>query len=148
MPETRDIETPASRAAFSSADAEDVDAILESFGRLFSSGDMEEWSALFDEQSDFISWRGIWWTSREENRAAHLAVPPSIAVQLPAYRYETVKWCPIANDVVLAHGRWEWAGFVDDGEPAQDRAGLLTIVLCKGGEGWRIRAVQNTRTAP
>lgn len=131
--------------ALSASDEAAVDDLLDSFGRLFRAGDMEGWAALFHDRSDFISWGGIWWTSRAENLAAHRAIPAAVAVQLPAYRYTTVKREALGAEIVLAHGRWDWPGFVADGAPPEDRAGLLTIVLRKGEPGWRIRAVHNTR---
>lgn len=134
-------------ATLAPADAKAIDALLKTFGELFSSGDMESWSALFHERSDFISWGGLWWTSREANLAAHDSIPPAVAAQLPAYRYATVKWQALGDDVVLAHGRWDWPGFTADELPPEDRAGLLTIVLLKDEESWKIRAVHNTRIA-
>lgn len=134
-----------SEPSLAQADAKAVEGLLDSFGHLFASGDMEGWAALFHDRSDFISWGGVWWTTREENLAAHRSIPPAIAAQLPAYRSTTVKWRALGPDVVLAHGRWDWPGFVADDGPPEDRAGLLTIVLHKSEEGWRIRAVHNTR---
>lgn len=130
------------------ADVTAIDTLLHDVGAFFAAGDMRSWAALFAEQSDFISWGGIWWTSREAIRDGHLGIPAQVADQLPAYRFAALKWEPLSESVALAHGRWDWPGFTADDIEPEDRAGLLTLILVKTGQEWKIRAAQNTRITP
>lgn len=132
---------------FDQSDVDAINALLRRMGEFFTQGDMESWSGLFAEKADFISWGGLWWTSRTAIHQGHDAIDAAIAAQLLAYRFEPLKWEALAPTVALAHGRWDWPDFRAGDAPAEDRAGLLTLTLLRIAGIWKIRAAQNSRVA-
>lgn len=134
-----------SDADFDERDVTAIDKLLRNVGECFAAGDMESWSDLFAERSDFITWGGMWWTSRVAIREGHDAIPSPVTAQLPAYRFEPLKWEMLSPTVAIAHGRWDWPDFQAGDAPKEDRAGLLTLTLLRIVGRWKIRAAQNTR---
>lgn len=52
---------------------------------------------------------------------------------------------PLGPDVAVIHFNWELSGQLDqEGEPRGQRRGIVTIVVVKQADGWRISAGQNT----
>ena len=120
-----------------------LDALLRAYEERWQSGDIERWSELFTADADFVTWRGIRWTSREEIVEGHEAVPADIVEQMPNYRLEPIDSHVLSPGVALVHAQWSWPRFVEAGNPPEDRRGLLTMVMVKGEAGWRIRASHN-----
>jgi uncharacterized protein (TIGR02246 family) len=122
-----------------------IEAVLASYGEAWRSRDMDRWGALFTPDSDFITWRGACWTSRDENVAAHKAVPPAIADQMPNYQLTLAGLALLSDSIALVHAEWFWPRFVEAGQAPEDRRGVITMVLVKRDGQWRIRASQNSR---
>lgn len=131
--------------AFKVPDASAIDALVTDFGRLFSANDMKGWSDLFTDRADFISWGGVWWRTRAEIFAGHLQIPSAVSVQLSAYRLSPLDRELLSENTALAHARWDWKAFAEEGAEPEDRAGVLTLVLVKVDGSWKVRAAQNTR---
>jgi uncharacterized protein (TIGR02246 family) len=113
----------------------------------WASDDMSRWSELFTEDCDFVSWTGVWWRSRAENLTGHTSVSRAIAAQRPRYRIDIASVELLAPDIALVHATWVWPGFIPAaGVAAEDRAGILTMILVERGGQWLIRASHNTRT--
>jgi uncharacterized protein (TIGR02246 family) len=122
-----------------------IEAVLASYGETWRSGVMDRWGTLFTPDSDFITWRGVWWTSRDENVAAHKAVPPAIADQMRNYQLTLAGLELLSDSIALVHAEWFWPSFAEAGQAPEDRRGLITMVLVKRDGQWRIRASQNSR---
>ncbi|CAM4197195.1 SgcJ/EcaC family oxidoreductase [Nocardia ninae] len=128
---------------------DDTEAIRELFDRyteLWVRHEMREWGELFTEDCDFITHRGVWWRSREENVRGHEDVPESVLAQKKNYSQTIIDIQPLTPGVMLVHTEWAWPGHVLPGAAgAEDRRGLITAVLVQRSGRWLIRAVQNTR---
>lgn len=122
-----------------------IEAMFASLAAAWRDRDIDRWGAHFTPDSDFITWRGVWWRSREENLAGHRSAPDAVLDQFPAYELTTEGIDLLSPTVALVHARWIWHQFIDGDAAAEDRCGLLTHVLVKIDDQWRIRALQNTR---
>ncbi|WP_209899068.1 SgcJ/EcaC family oxidoreductase [Nocardia goodfellowii] len=101
---------------------------------------------MFTADCDFITHRGVWWRSREENVRGHEDVPESVLAQKKNYSQTIIGIHPLAPGVMLVHTEWAWPDHVLPGASAgEDRRGLITAVLVKRSGRWLIRAVHNTR---
>ncbi|MFD5557348.1 SgcJ/EcaC family oxidoreductase [Streptomyces sp. NPDC127068] len=128
-------------------DERDVRRLLAEYTELWIQHRMEEWGELFTEESDFITHRGIRWTSRQQNVVGHQDVPEVILAQKENYAQEVVSIRGITPDVALVHTVWTWPGLrLPSADGPEDRRGLVTLVLVKQRTGeWLIRAAHNTR---
>ncbi|UGT44315.1 SgcJ/EcaC family oxidoreductase [Nocardia yamanashiensis] len=128
---------------------DDTEVIRELFDRyteLWVQHRMGEWGELFTEDCDFITHRGVWWRSREENVRGHEDVPESVLAQKKNYSQTVVGIQPLTPGVMLVHTVWAWPDHVLPGSPVgEDRRGLITAILVQQSGRWLIRAAQNTR---
>ncbi|MGK9167242.1 SgcJ/EcaC family oxidoreductase [Inquilinus limosus] len=123
------------------------EAVVERYQARWQAGDLPGWASLFTEDADFVTWRGLWWKGRREILAGHQAVDAFVRGQFAAYRIEPLRIRSLGPAVAVAHAGWRWPGFREDAQaPAEDRAGLVTMVL-SFEDGWLISASHNTRTA-
>lgn len=128
-------------------DEQSIRAALAAHTDLWVRHDMDRWGEYFTEDSDFITHRGIWWRSRRENVAGHKDVPASVLRQKKNYTQEIVSIREVTPEVALVHTRWSWPEHVLPAAGiAEDRAGLITLVMVKRQGAWLIRAAHNTRT--
>jgi uncharacterized protein (TIGR02246 family) len=128
------------------ADQQAIQALLTRYLECWRRADLENWSDLFTEDSDFITWRGLWWRTREQNIAGHREVTEFIRSQQARYRFDSSQIDLLAPTVALVHALWSWPGFKEQQESQpEDRQGILTMVFVRTESGWRIRASQNTR---
>lgn len=125
-----------------------IETLLTSFRDAWHAGDIERWGRTFADNSDFITWKGVWWRSRDANVAGHRSAPQAIRDQMPNYRLTTEAIDLLAPTVALVHAHWLWADFVEGDAPPEDREGRITMVLVKRDSEWRIRALQNSRILP
>ncbi|MEW2354012.1 SgcJ/EcaC family oxidoreductase [Spirillospora sp. NPDC029432] len=108
--------------------------------------EMDAWGAFFTDDCDFITHRGLWWRTRQANVDGHKDVPASVVAQKRSYAQEIVSIQDIAPGVALVHTRWTWPEHrLPNAEAPEDRGGLITMVLVKHRDEWKIRAVHNTR---
>ncbi|SOD60919.1 conserved hypothetical protein [Streptomyces zhaozhouensis] len=128
-------------------DERDIRRTLATYTDLWVRHEMDEWGELFTEDSDFITHRGVWWTTRRENVRGHKDIPETVVAQKKHYTQEIVSVQAVAPDVALVHTAWTWPGHrVSTAEPPEDRRGLVTLVLVRQPTGrWLIRAAHNTR---
>lgn len=127
-------------------DERDIRATLATHTDLWVRHEMRQWGRYFTEDSDFITHRGLWWRSREANVRGHLDVPGSVIAQKAGYTQEVVAIDELAPGVALVHTRWDWPSHVLPGsDEAEDRWGLITLVMVRRDGGWLIRAAHNTR---
>ncbi|MFI5782929.1 SgcJ/EcaC family oxidoreductase [Nocardia sp. NPDC051570] len=126
--------------------AEAIRELLDRYTELWIQHEMQEWGQLFTEDCDFITHRGLWSRSREDNVRGHEDVPDSVLAQKKNYSQTILDVQSIAAGVVLVHTQWAWADHVLPGADAgEDRRGLITLVLVERAGRWLIRAAHNTR---
>ena len=107
---------------------------------------MEAFGRLFAEDGQFVNMYGMWWRGRAEIEANHARAHAGIfrnsrLAGTPA----SVQW--IGEAVAIVHVAWTLVGHVSvAGEPLPPRRGILLLVMVRDGEGWAIKAAQNTHT--
>lgn len=127
-------------------DIDAIRALLEHYTELWIRHEMREWGQLFTEDSDFITHRGVWWRSREDNVRGHEEVPESVLAQKKNYTQTILDIELLAPGVALVHTEWAWPDHVLPGAASgEDRRGLITAVLVHRSGRWLIRSVHNTR---
>jgi len=121
-----------------------VAAHVERFVTAWNAHDLGALAGLFAADADFVNVVGIWWRSRKEIEAAHVATHQTFfKTSSLSGRVASVKL--LRPDVAVAHFVWELSGSrAPDGRPAPLRKGILVFVLSREGDGWTIRAAQNT----
>ncbi|MEG8180887.1 SgcJ/EcaC family oxidoreductase [Nocardia terpenica] len=129
------------------SDERNIRATVAAHTALWVRHEMDEWGTYFTEDSDFVTHRGIWWKSRRENVIGHKAVPDSVLAQKRNYSQRVVRIAELAPGVALVHTEWSWPGHrLPGARTAEDRHGLITLVMVERDETWLIRAAHNTRT--
>lgn len=129
------------------ADEHDIRTTLAAHTALWIDHEMDEWGTYFTEDSDFITHRGLWWRTRRDNVEGHKDVPESVLRQKKNYTQQVLSVDGLAPGVALVHTRWNWPHHLLPGaESAEDRSGLITLVMVKHRDRWLIRAAHNTRT--
>ncbi|MFE3442415.1 SgcJ/EcaC family oxidoreductase [Nocardia sp. NPDC059180] len=127
-------------------DSDAIRELLDRYTELWIAHEMQEWGRLFTEDCDFITHRGLWWRSREDNVRGHEDVPESVLAQKKNYRQIILDIQWIGTGVVLVHTEWVWPDHVLPGAAAgEDRRGVITLVLVERAGYWLIRAAHNTR---
>lgn len=109
--------------------------------------DMKQLFSLVTDDADFVNVGARHWKGRAQIEAEH-------AARLNQFRESTwstkaVKVQFLEPDVALVHVDWAMQGDKDpDGTPRAPRGGVFTWVVVKQGDGWLIRAAQNTNLGP
>ncbi len=122
--------------------------VARGFVDAWNQHDMKAFAALFSPEAQFVNVVGVWWKSRDEIEAAHVATHATI------FRHSTLQGeassvQAIAPGVVAVHVTWTLTGaLATDNVAAGTREGILLLVLCAEQEGWRIRVAQNTDIVP
>ncbi|SHE68002.1 SgcJ/EcaC family oxidoreductase [Streptoalloteichus hindustanus] len=127
-------------------DERNIRRVLAAYTELWLQHRMDEWGELFTEDSDFVTHRGIWWRTRQENVVGHKDVPASVLAQKGNYRQEVLSVQGVTPDVALVHTRWSWPDHQLPSAPTgEDREGIVTLVMVRREGKWLIRAAHNTR---
>ncbi|MBF6351071.1 SgcJ/EcaC family oxidoreductase [Nocardia flavorosea] len=128
-------------------DEHDIRTTLAAHTALWVGHDMDEWGTYFTEDSDFITHRGIWWRTRQDNIDGHKDVPEPVLRQKKNYTQQVLSIAALTPEVALVHTRWSWPEHrLPGADAAEDRTGLITLVMVKHQDRWMIRAAHNTRT--
>ena len=119
-------------------------AHVERFVSAWNEHDIGALSKLFADDADFVNVVGIWWKGRREIEAAHAATHQTLfKASTLSGQVASVKL--LRPDVAVVHAAWTLIGSrAPDGQPMPERKGILVFVLTREGEGWTIRAAQNT----
>jgi len=131
------------RAADPAAEAP-LRAHVERFVSAWNQHDAGALARLFADDADFVNVVGIWWRSRQEIEGAHAATHRTLFKDSTlSGRIASVKL--LRPDVAVVHVAWSLKGSrTPDGQPMPERTGILVFVATREGEGWTIRAAQNT----
>ncbi|CAJ1585030.1 SgcJ/EcaC family oxidoreductase [[Mycobacterium] wendilense] len=126
-------------------DEQHIRDLIAATTELWIAHDMPGWGRHFTEDADFVSHAGQWWTSRHDNVEGHLDIPDSVVPQKRNYVQRVESIAEVAAGVALVHTRWDWPDHRSPGSEAQDRAGIISYVVVRRDDRWRIRAAHNTR---
>lgn len=131
----------------SESDLVAIQSLLDRYLHYWGKHDMPAWGALFTDDADFVTHAGIWWRSREQNIVGHEAVSQFVIQQKLRYTLRLADVRLMGADVALVHANWSWPQFArSPGDIPEDVGGILTMILLRQDDEWRIRASHNTKT--
>jgi uncharacterized protein (TIGR02246 family) len=122
-----------------SGESEHVGVVIAGLMQAWNAHDMHAFAEFFAGDASFINVRGSWLESSDQIEASHQAVhnsfyKDSIAEIRPA------KIRIVRPDVAVVQATWQIRG---DSRRAGARDYVMTLVLRKEGEHWKILAAQN-----
>ena len=119
--------------------------LIEKHERAWNAHDPDQLIALFDEPMDFVNVIGMHHRSRTSLRAEYVHIHATFA------KNSVIRMRPndarlLSPDVAVAHAHWEMTGVEKlPGWNVPDvRLGVMTYVLVRRNNGWKISAAQNT----
>jgi uncharacterized protein (TIGR02246 family) len=113
--------------------------------RAWNEGDGRAFGEPFAPDADFVDIRGEHHRGQEAIAAGHQAIFDSI------YRGSTTDYEPtgareLSDGVILAHATADLSA--PSGPMAGEHSSVLSLVLVRGGAGWKIASFHNTLVAP
>jgi uncharacterized protein (TIGR02246 family) len=119
--------------------------VADGFAEAWNRHDMAALGQLFHDDADFVNVVGLQMRGRESIQHHHGAIHAS------AYKNSTLRVVVedargIAPNVIIAHVHTQLEG--DARAPGQTRNSLLTLVIERRADEWRIVAGQNTAILP
>jgi len=119
----------------------------ELIGRLeqaWNEADGRAFGEPFSADADFVDIRGEHHRGREAIAAGHQAIFDSIYKDSSA-DYELIQARELSGDVILAHATGILRG--PSGPLAGEHSAVQSLVLVRGGDGWKIAGFHNTLVA-
>lgn len=125
----------------------EIEALFNKYVLYWNRHDMQKWGGLFTDDTVFITWSGVKYDSNRDNLNEHSKAHKLLAEQEQPTNYElrNLDIQPISEEMAIVYAEWIWKGFKAIAA-AEDRSGVLTMVLQRIQGDWRIRTTQNTRT--
>jgi ketosteroid isomerase-like protein len=141
-----------------------VPRIVHEYADAWNKHDMNTLGQLFAPDADFVNVAGYRWKGREALQKNHAYIHGTIAAGdrsgvtgLPerhgAFRESTFAFTNIevklpTTNVAIAHATWRLTGHAASGTMGTTgpRTGIMTFVLIRDGNLWKISAAQNTDT--
>lgn len=120
----------------------------EQIGRLeqaWNEGDGRAFGEPFTADADFVDIRGEYHRGQEAIAAGHQAIFDSI-YKGSATSYTLIQARELSDDVILAHSTGVLS--VPSGPLAGEHSAVQSLVLVRGGAGWKIAGFHNTLVAP
>ena len=113
--------------------------------RAWNEADGRAFGEPFTPDADFVDIRGEHHRGQEAIAAGHPAIFDSI-YKGSNTDYELIQARELSDDVILAHT----SGLlrVPSGPLAGEHSAVQTLVLVRGGDGWKIAGFHNTLVAP
>ena len=126
-------------------DAAAIRAIVDRRRDAWNRHDMDAWVADTMPDVEWINVVGMHWKGRETVRRAHAVIHKGLFAKSRLLPPEQIEMRQIAPNVVIVTSinKIEGVGLRSDGTPYPDDGNLLTTVLVKSPEGWRIAHAHN-----
>jgi uncharacterized protein (TIGR02246 family) len=133
---------PPMGVAASNLDAADVREVIAGLMRSWNVHDMHAFAELFTEDASFVNVNGSWLRNRAQIEESHKVVHASIFRNSRTDITPSKVRFPKA-DVSVVHAKWQVTG---DSRSPQARNYVMTLILLKQHDGWKILAAQNAST--
>ena len=128
----------------------EIDATLADMVAAWNRGDVRGYVWFWSEEGELVNVLGMHRSGREEILAEleFLHAGRFRGTQIRDLGH-SVRF--LSDRIAIVHLPWEMSG--DRGQPGHEapggiRRGIFTHVICRGPEGWRITASQNTDVVP
>lgn len=124
------------------------ESAMAGFAEAWNRHDADALAALFADDATFVNVTGLWWNSRDRIRAAH------------AYGFERIfgsshmrvgrtRTRMLSPHLAVVTSRLHVTGQVTpEGEQADDRTTVMTMVVEQSGGAWNVLSAQNTDVPP
>ena len=126
-----------------------VDTVVSAVVEAWNRHDMKAYSAQFTEDADFVNVVGMHFRGRPQIEAVHVDLHRTI-FRNSNLRAVSTTVRRVNDQVALAHVAWEMTGA--EGLPGWNvpelRKGMMSLVLVRSGDRWRITAAHNTDAVP
>jgi uncharacterized protein (TIGR02246 family) len=128
--------------AASNQDAADVREVIASLMRAWNVHDMHAFAELFTEDASFVNVNGSWLRNRAQIEESHKVVHATIFKNSRADITPAKVRFP-KSEISVVHARWRITG---DSRSSQPRNYVMTLILLKQHDNWKILAAQNAST--
>lgn len=122
-----------------------ADELIGRLERAWNEADGRAFGEPFSADADFVDIRGEHHRGQEAIAAGHQAIFDSI-YEGSSTDYELIQARELSEDVILAHATGVLR--VPSGPLAGEHNAVQSLVLVRGGDGWRIAGFHNTLVAP
>ncbi len=129
-------------SANAAPEVKDVGQVIADLMESWNIHDMHALADLFAEDASFVNVNGSWLKTRRDIEQSHKVVHASIFKNSRAEITPAKIRFP-KPDVAIVHARWQITGDTRNPEP---RHYVMTLILRKRLDGWRILAAQNAST--
>ena len=128
------------------ADAASIQAVLDRQTAAWNRHDIDAFVAETTPDVDWVNVVGMHWQGREAVRRAHVAFHKGMFAHSRLLPAETSVMRQLAPGVALVvyRGKIEGVGQTPDGRPYPTDGSVMTMVLVKTAQGWRIAHAHNT----
>ena len=119
--------------------------LIDAHERAWNAHDADQLIDLFDEPMDFVNVLGMHHRSRASLRAEYEHIHATF-MKNTVIRMRPNDARLLTPDVAIAHAHWEMTGVakVPGWNVPDVRCGVMTYVLVRRGDRWKISAAQNT----
>ena len=130
----------------SPADAAAIQRVLAHQTDAWNRHDMDAFVAETTPDVTWVNVVGMHWRGREAVRRAHVAFHKGMFAQSTMLPPEIADLRELAPGmvVVVYHSKVEGVGRTPDGAPYPADGAIMTMILIKTGDGWRITHAHNT----
>ncbi len=128
------------------ADAAAIQGVLDRQTAAWNRHDIDAFVADTAPDVDWVNVVGMHWQGREAVRRAHVAFHKAMFANSRLLPAETTVMRQLAPGVALVvyTGKIEGVANTPDGQPYPTDGSIMTMVLVKTAEGWRIAHAHNT----
>ncbi len=138
--------SPALAAPAPDADAAAIGQVLGHLTEAWNRHDMDAFVAETTPDVDWVNVVGMHWKGRDAVRRAHIAFHKGMFAQSRMLPPEISEMRRLAPSVVLVvyNSKIEGVGPTPGGTPYPTDGAIMTMILVKTAEGWRIAHAHNT----
>ena len=119
--------------------------LISRLEQAWNEADGRAFGETFTADADFVDIRGEYHRGQEAIAAGHQAIFDSI-YKGSSVNYKLIQARELSDDVILAHSTGVLG--VPSGPLAGEHSAVQSLVLVRGGAGWKISGFHNTLVAP
>jgi uncharacterized protein (TIGR02246 family) len=135
-----------SAAPVGAADVAAIQSVLDNLTDAWNRHDMDAFVAETAPDVDWINVVGMHWRGRDAVRRAHVALHRGMFAHSRLLPHETCEMRRLAPGVVLVvySGKIQGVGLTPSGASYPGDGAIMTMVLTRTDDGWRIAHAHNT----
>ncbi len=133
-------------APLPATDARAIDAVLDHLTLAWNRHDIDAFVAEMTPDVDWINVVGMHWRGRDAVRGAHVALHRGMFANSTMLPHDTIETRQLSPDVamVVYNSSIEGVGATPGGMPYPADGAIMTVILVRTADGWRIAHAHNT----